>query len=458
MRINIRHIYFVGIGGIGMSSLARYFNENGDVSVWGYDKTPSALTKQLNKEGIPISFVDSEDQIPAEIIECKTDSLIVYTPAIPSDNKVLNYFKKHSFDLKKRSEVLGLITSETVNLSVAGTHGKTTTSSMVATILQHSNVQFSAFLGGISTNLGSNYFYQKGNGDTHYSITEADEFDRSFLHLEPDYAVVTSTDADHLDIYGTKEDMQETYKEFAALVEDNNKLFFAKNKAQGIIGKSYSAYENDCDYYAKITYKSGRGSHFSIYKRNGEVEIEDLYLNIPGLHNVENAIGATLMTLKAGVELDAVRAGLKNFAGIKRRFEYVIVREDFVYIDDYAHHPSELKAIISSVRDLYPNRKITAIFQPHLFSRTADFMDEFANELDQADEVILLPIYPARELPMEGVTSNALLSKLSLTESSLVEKTELISTLKEKDLEVLLTLGAGDIDRLVEPIKESYGN
>ncbi|MFT5952962.1 MAG: UDP-N-acetylmuramate--alanine ligase, partial [Bacteroidia bacterium] len=358
----------------------------------------------------------------------------------------------------KRAAVLGMVTKQTTNLSVAGTHGKTTTSSIVATILLYSEKQFSAFLGGISTNLGSNYFYQKGSSEEHFSITEADEFDRSFLKLSPDYAIITSTDADHLDIYGKKEDLEQSYIDFSELVTYPTRRFYAKEYANNIEGVSYSASDKSAEYYAVVTSKSGKGTHFSIANTVGEEEIVDLYLNLPGYHNLENAIGATLMTLNAGVSLEAVRNGLANFKGIKRRFEYVLDTDKIIYIDDYAHHPSELRAIISSVRDLYPNKKITAVFQPHLFSRTQDFMAEFAHELSQIDELLLLPIYPARELPIVGVTSEAVLEKISLKNAKCVAKENVLTELQNKEIEVLLTLGAGDIDRLVLPIQAYYGS
>ena len=453
--VHKKHIYFLGIGGIGMSALARYFHAQ-DYVVAGYDKTPSPLTDKLQEEGVAVSLEDDIQAIGQEYIAHKTGTMVVYTPAIPSDNVLLNYFKNEGYSLAKRAEVLGIVTKQTVNLSVAGTHGKTTTSSIVATILQHSEKQFSAFLGGISTNLGSNYFYQKGNAQEHLSITEADEFDHSFLHLSPDYTVITSTDADHLDIYGKKEDLEKSYVEFSQLVSKESHRFYAKGHAAHIAGVSYSATDTSADYFAVITRKDGKGTHFSINNNVGKDAIPDLYLNIPGHHNLENAIGATLMCLKAGVSIAAIRSGLAQFKGIKRRFEYVIDREDMVYIDDYAHHPSELKAIICSVKELYSTRKITAVFQPHLFSRTQDFMQEFAHELSQVDELLLLPIYPARELPITGVTSEAVMQQVTLTNAQCLDKEHVLKYLENSKVEVLLTLGAGDIDRLVQPIKAYY--
>jgi UDP-N-acetylmuramate--alanine ligase len=439
-----------------MSALARYFHAQGYV-VAGYDKTPSQLTTTLQEEGILVSFVDEVAAVDVAYLNHKTEAMVVYTPAIPQENVLFNYFKDEGYTLAKRAEVLGIVTKQTVNLSVAGTHGKTTTSSIVATILQYSEKQFSAFLGGISTNLGSNYFYQKGNHEEHMSITEADEFDRSFLHLSPDYAIITSTDADHLDIYGKKEDLEKSYVDFSKRIAESSHRFYASEYAQHITGVSYSASSSHADYYAVVESKSGKGTRFSIANNKGDDTIENLYLSIPGDHNLENAVGAALMTLKAGVSLEAVRNGLANFKGIKRRFEYVVQSEVVTYIDDYAHHPSELKAIISSVRNLYPTKKITAVFQPHLFSRTQDFMADFAHELSQVDELLLVPIYPAREVPIDGITSEAIMSKMALGSVKCVPKDNVLAELKNTQIEVLLTLGAGDIDRLVQPIKEYYG-
>ncbi len=456
MKNKFTHIFFVGIGGIGMSALARYFNNRGQV-VFGYDKTPSPLTRTLEEEGISVTFKDLLIELPSVYLESTERVLVVFTPAISKSNTILNHFRNKGFTLKKRAEVLGLITQETKNLSVAGTHGKTTTSSMVATILQQSNWHFSAFLGGISTNLESNYYYQKKEGDQ-FSVTEADEFDRSFLHLKPNYTIITSTDADHLDIYGAKEQLEESYKQFANLVPNNGNVFYAKNKARNIKGKSYSATDYTADYYARITSETSRGTEFDVLDNHSNIVASNLYLNIPGLHNLENAVGATVMSLKAGLSLKSIRDGLAKFLGIKRRFEFIVNKKNFVFIDDYAHHPSELSAIISSVRNLYPQKKITAVFQPHLFSRTRDFMEDFAVELSKADELILLPIYPAREEPIEGITSNALLASVVMQDRVCVQKKDLLQELKSRNIEVLLTLGAGDIDRLVEPIKVEYGN
>lgn len=452
-----KNIFFLGIGGIGMSALARYFHTQG-YTVSGYDKTPSPLTEKLQSEGIAVSFVDAIHALDAIYVEHKTGVMVVYTPAIPKDNVLFNYFKDEGYTLAKRAEVLGIVTKQTKNLSVAGTHGKTTTSSMVATILQYSQKQFSAFLGGISTNLGSNYFYQKGTTEEHYSITEADEFDRSFLQLSPDYTIITSTDADHLDIYGKKEDIEGSYLEFSKLVPESSNVLRAYGTLNSISGVTYSASDRNADYYAVVSKRDKKGTHFHIANNKKDPILKNIFLNIPGQHNLENAVGATLMCLKAGIAMHYIREGLASFKGIKRRFEYVLETEQITYIDDYAHHPSELQAIISSVRELYPTQKITAVFQPHLFSRTQDFMADFASELSKVDELLLVPIYPARELPIDGVTSEAVLKQITLKNAKCVAKEDVLSELKNREVEVLLTLGAGDIDRLVNPIKEYYGS
>lgn len=450
-----KNIYFLGIGGIGMSALARYFHSSG-YNVSGYDRTSSAITDQLSHEGIQVFFEDKLSSVKDEFIQNPIQTIVIYTPAIPDQNQLMNYFKDQNYKMYKRSEMLGEVTRNTINLSVAGTHGKTTTSSIVASIFQQSQFSFSAFLGGISANLNSNYYRQDNGGDD-YSITEADEFDRSFLYLKPTYSVITSTDADHLDIYGSKEDLEQSYIEYSKLISNTDHLFYAKNKAENIGGVSYSVDDHKADFYTSVRAQNSAGTHFDICNHLGEIYIHDLFISLPGIHNLENALGAALMCRKAGIGVDAIRKGLKDFKGIKRRFQYVIDRNDLLYIDDYAHHPSELKAIISSVRSLYPKRKITAIFQPHLYTRTQDFMSDFAVELSRVDHLILLPIYPARELPIEGVTSEALLQKIDHDDATCIPQNQVINDLRSRDLDILLTLGAGDIDQLVEPIYENYG-
>ncbi|MCH1472994.1 MAG: UDP-N-acetylmuramate--L-alanine ligase [Bacteroidia bacterium] len=450
-----KNIYFLGIGGIGMSALARYFNSEG-FYVCGYDRTSSVITDQLMQEGIQVFFEDDLSSVDDEFLQNPSSSVVVYTPAISDHNYLLNYFRDNNFSMYKRSEILGQVTRNTINLSVAGTHGKTTTSSIVASIFQQSQFSFSAFLGGISVNLHSNY-YKKDNGGDVFSITEADEFDRSFLHLKPTYSVITSTDADHLDVYSNKEDLENSYVEFLNLITETDHIFYAKNKAKNMGGVSYSVDDQKADFFTVVHAQDSKGTQFDICHSSGEIFIHNLLISLPGKHNLENAVGAALMCYKAGVEIAAIRAGLLNFKGIKRRFQYVIERDDFLYIDDYAHHPSELKAIISSVKNLYPNRKITAIFQPHLYTRTKDFMTDFAVELSNVDHLILLPIYPARELPIEGVSSEVLLQKIDHEDAICIPSNEVINHLRVRELDILLTLGAGDIDQLVEPIFKNYG-
>jgi UDP-N-acetylmuramate--alanine ligase len=450
-----KNIYFLGIGGIGMSALARYFNSEG-FYVCGYDRTSSVITDQLMQEEIQVFFEDDLSSVDDEFLQNPSSSVVVYTPAIPDHNYLLNYFRDNDFSMYKRSEILGQVTRNTINLSVAGTHGKTTTSSIVASIFQQSQFSFSAFLGGISANLHSNY-YKKDNGGDVFSITEADEFDRSFLHLKPTYSVITSTDADHLDVYSNKEDLENSYVEFSNLITETDHIFYAKNKAKIMGGVSYSVDDQKADFFTVVHAQDSKGTQFDICHSSGEIFIHNLFISLPGKHNLENAVGAALMCYKAGVEIAAIRTGLRNFKGIKRRFQYVIERDDFLYIDDYAHHPSELKAIISSVKNLYPNRKITAIFQPHLYTRTKDFMTDFAVELSNVDHLILLPIYPARELPIEGVSSEVLLQKIDHEDAICIPSNEVINHLRVRELDILLTLGAGDIDQLVEPIFKNYG-
>lgn len=421
--------------------------------VYGYDKTPTVLTENLEHEGMHISYVDDVQSIPDEIIQHIEETLVIYTPAIPENSVLLNYFKDKDYHLFKRSKVLGMLTEGSLNLSIAGTHGKTTTSCMLASIFRASNKRFSAFLGGISADLGSNFYHQAGDGPL-FTITEADEYDRSFLQLHPSYAAITSTDSDHLDIYGDSDSVQRSFVDFASLVLDNSCLLCAKGKTEGIDSVSYSATDNNADYVANIHHSDSKGSSFDIV-HNGETMLEDIYLSIPGTHNVENAMAAAVLSLKAGVRAKAIKSGLSNFKGIKRRFEYIIDTANLVYIDDYAHHPSELDAIINSVKELYPNRKITGVFQPHLFSRTRDFAPGFSASLSQLDEVILLPIYPARELPIDGVDSALIATNISVP-CRLLDKHELVDELQKKQPEVLLTLGAGDIDQLVEKIKHTF--
>lgn len=443
---DISSVYFLGIGGIGMSALARYFNNNG-VKVSGYDKTPTVLTDQLQAEGIAIHF---EDDI--KLID-KNAGLIVYTPAIPADHAEYNYFKDNNYTVFKRSDVLGMITKATYNICVAGTHGKTTTSAMIAHILRDSGFGCNAFLGGIATNYGTNFW----SSDKNISVAEADEYDRSFLKLFPDIAVITAMDADHLDIYGTAEKLEDAFIEFSGQVKPNGLLISKQGLHRSNEFKvphhiTYSLHDMNASAYATdIKIKSGSYLFDIVIK--GDL-LQNIELNMGGMHNIENSIAAIVAAKRVGVTNEKIMAAIASFRGVKRRFEYVIKNEEQVMIDDYAHHPEELRALITGARELFPGKKCTVVFQPHLYSRTKDFADGFAEVLAIADEVILLPIYPAREKPMEGVNSEMILSRMRHNNAKVLDKTELINELKVTKPEFLITAGAGDIDKLVEPIKE----
>lgn len=451
----IKYIYFIGIGGIGMSALARYFKAMGkDVS--GYDKTDTILTQELVSEGIEIHYEDNIKKIFPAIIspERKDDVLVIYTPAVPKDHSELNYFQSEGFQMRKRAEVLGMITKNTATVAVAGTHGKTTTSSLIAHIFKNASVDSAAFLGGILKNYNSNLLLGKENKIT---VVEADEYDRSFLTLYPDVAIITSVDPDHLDIYKNPNSLIESFTLFSEQVKEKGTLIyktglkanFSKSKA---VKLTYSLSDTAADYYCtEVNILKGE-YHYSVVTPKGI--ISNITLGIPGLHNVENSIAAIAASQAMGISDAAIRNGLKSFEGVKRRFDYQVKTDDLIYIDDYAHHPEELKACIGSVKQLYPGKKVTGIFQPHLFSRTKDFADEFAISLELLDEVILLDIYPARELPMPGIDSRMLLDKIKKDTKVLVSKEDLLNELKKRNVEVLLTVGAGDIDQLVEPIKK----
>ncbi|MBL4653203.1 MAG: UDP-N-acetylmuramate--L-alanine ligase [Flavobacteriales bacterium] len=444
----INKVYFLGVGGIGMSALARYFNSLGK-EVLGYDKSETVLTNQLEKEGIEVHYTDSPSRIPADV------DLVVYTPAIPSDLEEYKHCWGKGYVMKKRSEVLGMITDDSFTLAVAGTHGKTTTSSILAHLLKQS-VGCNAFLGGISKNYNSNVLFTENAKNT---VVEADEYDRSFLTLHPNMAIITSMDADHLDIYGDHSKLLESFELFSSQIRAGGALILNK-KLEDKLSPScdvitYSITEK-ADYYLDNIEIIDGNYVFSVQAQSGL--ISDIKFGLPGRHNVENAIAAVAVADQLKVSHQEIKSALESFKGIKRRFEYIIKQHDLVYIDDYAHHPEELKATISSVKELYPENKITGVFQPHLYSRTRDFSDEFAKSLDLLDEVILLDIYPAREQPIEGVTSEMLLRKVTIKNKMVSTKTELVAELKQRKLEVLLTMGAGDIDKLVEPIKNELLN
>jgi len=439
-----------------MSALARYFKATGK-KVMGYDKTRTALTDELMAEKIDVYFDENTDRLLS--LELEPDStLVIYTPAVPKTHAEYLFFIANHFSLKKRSEVLGMITENGFTIAVAGTHGKTTTSALITHILCSAGVDCSAFLGGITQNYHTNLILGKKLGEKDSIIVvEADEYDRSFLALHPDIAVVTSIDADHLDIYGDKEHMQESYHLFAKQVKKGGFLI-AKNGTEkiqeGIEAKiiTYSLLDDSDINAADISISKGN-YHYAVITE--ETILDGLTLGLPGSHNVENSVAAIAVARLVGVTDAKIKIALASFKGVKRRFEYQIKSDQLVFIDDYAHHPEELRACITSVRELYPDRKLTGVFQPHLFTRTRDFADGFAESLSLLDEVILLDIYPAREQPIEGVTSGMLLDKITIESKMLCTKQELVSELKKRELEVLLTVGAGDIDMLVEPIKKA---
>ncbi|MEA5259570.1 UDP-N-acetylmuramate--L-alanine ligase [Arcicella aquatica] len=448
----LKHIYFLGIGGIGMSAIARWFIANG-YSLAGYDKTATPLTNALQAEGIPVHFSDNINLIPAEVLANKEETLIVYTPAIPKDNLEFNYLKDNGFTLMKRSQVLGLLTKSFYTIAVSGTHGKTTTSSMVSHILKQAGKNVTAFLGGITQNYGTNFLINESPDDV-ICVVEADEFDRSFLTLYPNLTIVTSTDADHLDIYGDHSQLLESFQLFVSQLKDGGKLYQRKGLNLAGFTKNESAeYSlNEGDFYAQNLRIENAEMIFDIIYPNGI--IKDCTLLTPGFHNVENALAATAVALEAGLTAEQIKQGICSFGGVKRRFEYHIRSEKIVYIDDYAHHPTEIQAFLSSVKALYPTRKLTVVFQPHLFTRTRDFQEGFAESLSLADDLILLDIYPARELPIEGVTSQIIFDKVTSPIKTLCSKEKVLDLLEAKQPELIVTVGAGDIDTLISKIKE----
>jgi UDP-N-acetylmuramate--alanine ligase len=445
----IKRVYFIGAGGIGMSALARYFKKRGCL-VGGYDKTSTVLTRTLEDEGILISYADELGSLPAEFKVTVKDTLIVYTPAIPGNAVLLNYFRDNGFNLQKRSQVLGIISKGQFCIAVAGTHGKTTTSSIVAHILTATGYGCTAFLGGITTNYQSNFLL----GDNNVVVVEADEYDRSFLTLHPDIAVITSMDADHLDIYGDAEQLHESFHLFAKQLKTGGVLFFKEGLPleEGI---TYGAGTDSVVQALNIRVEEGT---FVFDYKDENVSIKDIPLMLPGKHNVENATVAMAAALKLGIDPEKVKAAIAGFKGVKRRFEYVVREDKHVYIDDYAHHPEELRACFDAVRQLYPDKKMTVVFQPHLFSRTRDFADDFAKVLSTVDELLLLDIYPARELPMEGIDAEFLRAKLTLKNSKVYKKEDVLTYIKESQPELLVTVGAGDIDTLIQPLKNILTN
>lgn len=453
MKLNeVNHVYFVGIGGIGMSAIARYFVAQGK-KVSGYDKTPTVLTEQLSSEGMFVHYDDEVDTIPHDI------DLIIYTPAIPKDHKGYNFLMASGLPMMKRSEALGLISKDKKSVGIAGTHGKTTTSAMTTHVLKTGGIDVSAFLGGITADYKSNFLI--GNSDV--VVLEADEYDRSFLRLNPMIASISSMDADHLDIYGDSKVMVEGFKAYAAKIQDNgyliikeglldqftiNELMTLSNRGVKVLEFGYGGGQI---VISNVRVESGR--YVFDYEGIGQ-KIRDVFMSMPGKHNVENASVAITVGLINGVSHEEIKKALIGFKGIQRRFERIIENEKLVFIDDYAHHPGELSVAIDAARTLYAGKKLTGIFQPHLYSRTRDFVDGFAAELDKLDEIILMDIYPARELPIEGVTSERIFELMKNQNKTLVTKETLMDVLSGYQVEVLMTLGAGDIDTFVPKIKE----
>jgi UDP-N-acetylmuramate--alanine ligase len=449
MDINsLKRVYFLGIGGIGMSALARYFKAAG-ASVSGYDKTQTELTDGLIADNISVHFQEDISAIPAGI------DLVVYTPAVPTDHKEYQYFIRNKVPVLKRSEVLGLLTENLFTIAVSGTHGKTSITSMTAHILKTAGRNINAFIGGISANFNTNLVLSK---NATMVVAEADEFDRSFLRLLPDIAVISAIDADHLDIYGSYEKLEESFHLFVEKIKPGGMLIFNR-KLNIPISKSISKNSygiDDADYYAEnIRIENGC---FIFNLLGPGIEIKDIMLGTPGRHNIENALAASTVCLKLGVDKKIIAEALQSYSGVKRRFEFRIRENNLVYIDDYAHHPEEIKACIQAARELFPGKKITSVFQPHLFTRTRDFADGFAKALEGLDALVLMPIYPARELPIPGIDSKFLFDKIGLKEKFISEKNHLLEIVAGIDSDIYLTMGAGDIDQWVAPIEKLLRN
>ena len=454
MNLNqIQSVYFVGAGGIGMSALIRYFLSKG-IPVAGYDRTPSSLTHRLISEGADIHFTDNVELIPRSF-RSSGKTVVVYTPAVPESHTELTFFRSNGFEVMKRAQILGMITQAKRGLCIAGTHGKTTTSSMTAHLLKQSHVDCNAFLGGILKNYGSNLMV---SDQSDLTVVEADEYDRSFHHLRPFMAVITAVDPDHLDIYGTADAYRESFETFTSLIRPQGLLILkyglhlTPRLQSGVKLLTYSASDEKADFYAR-NIRIGNGE--IVFDLVGpSLMIHDIQLGVPLKINIENAVAAIALTWLNGVFPDEIRKAMRSFAGAERRFDFQLKKERIVFIDDYAHHPEELKNSIHSVKELYPGRKVTGIFQPHLYTRTRDFMEEFAQSLSLLDELILLDIYPAREEPIPGITSQVIFNKVTCTNKTLCAKEQLPEIIAAGSYEVVLTLGAGDIDRLVELIKE----
>ena len=448
---NIKHVYFVGIGGIGMSAVARYFHARG-IKVSGYDKVSTPLTQSLEALGMEIHYIDNVNLAPKDV------EAIVYTPAIPIDHTELVYYKSNGYAVIKRSDVLQIISEGSFNICVAGTHGKTTISSMIAHILRDSDYGCNAFLGGITTNYQTNFWSHPRN----VCVIEADEYDRSFLKLFPSIAVISSMDPDHLDIYGTAEEMEKSFIEFTSQIVKDGTLFSKKGlkREADLIASNHLTYQRDnqnANIYTENLHIENGAYVFDVV--TPKVNIQEVHLQMGGLHNVENSLAAIAVALELEVPISKIKAAVLNFMGVKRRFQYLVRNESFVYIDDYAHHPEELRALLNGVKDLFPNKNLVLAFQPHLFSRTKDFSNEFAEALDIANKVLMLPIYPARELPMAGVTSSIIQEKMKTNSIAIASKEEILTWIEanKNDLKndaVFITAGAGDIEQLVLPIQQ----
>lgn len=446
----VEQVYFIGIGGIGMSALARYFNSRG-IFCAGYDKTETPLTRSLSSEGIEIHYEDNISLIPTRIFE-KDKTLVIYTPAVPDNHNELVYFNKQDFIIYKRAQVLGMISRGSYCIAVAGTHGKTTTSSMAAHMCKVAGLPVSAFLGGITANYGTNYIETLGSTIT---IVEADEYDRSFLQLDPDIAIITSVEPDHLDIYNTADQVTRSFEDFTSKIKGNGSLIIRQGIGLTPSRKPLFEYGVNVNGLSGYNVRVENGKFYYEVK-NGDTELGTFKLGVPGRHNIENSLAVIGVGIKLGIPIDTIKQSLASFKGVKRRFETIISTNTTTYIDDYAHHPTEIGACVSAARELFPGKHLTGIFQPHLYSRTRDFANEFAQSLEKLDSLILLPIYPARERPIEGINSELILNKVNINNKLLINKDKVLTHLNDilPNIEVLITMGAGDIDMLIEPIRQ----
>lgn len=448
----IHSVYFIGAGGIGMSALARYFLASGK-HVYGYDRMPTALTDALISEGISLIFEDDPAKIDPGFLDTPLENaLVIYTPAIPANQAIKGYLESRGYPLYKRSEVLSELTKNLKTIAIAGTHGKTTTTAMVAHLLHHAGLPCNAFLGGIALNFNSNLVLSP---DAQYAVVEADEYDRSFLRLDPSMAIISSVDADHLDIYQSSAALRDAFEQFARKVHPDGKIFTKPGMElhADAAMSSYSIYDTEADLHIEnLLIESGNYYFDVVYNGENKGTFESHY---PGHHNIENALAAIGIALDLGIPIEKIKEGVRTFKGVKRRFEYHIRRDDRIFIDDYAHHPTEISACVGSVRELYPGKRITGVFQPHLYSRTRDFGDAFARSLETLNELVLMEIYPAREEPIEGIDGSWLLDKIRMVNKKLSARENLVEDVLSLQPEVLLTMGAGDIDKMVEPLKNA---